>query len=62
MQPSVDKRVEILRFVGARNEAPGKNILLFVTEIRCEVEENPDIDSATGLFALIQLSAVNREH
>ena len=62
MQPSVDERVQVLGFVGARNEAAWKNISLLVTEIRGDVQENPDIDPAIGLFTLIQLCAVNQEH
>ena len=56
------ERIEVLRLPRTRDNATRKNITNFIAFVRSEVQDNPDVDPAVGLFVPKELCAVNRQH
>ena len=56
------ERVDILGAIRPRNNPPNKDVLLWVTPSRGQIQYDPDINQTRGHLVGVELDAVNREH
>ena len=51
--------VEIIRVVWARDNTPRENTSNLIAFVRCEVDQDPDVDPEIGFLAFVELRAVD---
>jgi hypothetical protein len=62
VEPREHKQINIFGLIWARDKTARKNIAFFVLLFGGKIKNNPYVNPAIGLLALIELGAINRQY